>query len=112
MQSSEFMFNQIKASTHSSCTKCCCLFVVAVVVVYCEGESCLPLFAGSVLSPLGVASMHSYGSLDLDDDKVITSPSPEGIGVIGIGMFVGYMLSLLSIYTRLSFSNLFYHYIT
>lgn len=59
---------------------------ILVVVVMC-GESCLPLFAGSVLSPLGVASMHSYGSQELDDEKGITSPSPEGIGVVGIGTF-------------------------
>ncbi|XP_052767283.1 TOG array regulator of axonemal microtubules protein 1-like isoform X3 [Mya arenaria] len=45
------------------------------------------LTKGSVLSPLGVASMHSYGSLENDDDKAQSSPSPEGIGVVGIGMF-------------------------
>ncbi|KAL3873542.1 hypothetical protein ACJMK2_036642 [Sinanodonta woodiana] len=39
---------------------------------------------GSVLSPLGVASMHSLGSLELEEDKV---PSPDSIGVIGKGMF-------------------------
>ena len=40
-------------------------------------------FPGSMLSPLGVASMHSYGPIDIEDEKV--PPSPEGIGVIGIG---------------------------
>ena len=40
-------------------------------------------FPGSMLSPLGVASMHGYGSVELEDEKV--PPSPEGIGVIGIG---------------------------
>ena len=53
-----------------------CSVLLAVVL------SCFP-FPGSVLSPLGVASMHSYGSVELEDDKV--PPSPEGIGVIGIG---------------------------
>lgn len=42
---------------------------------------------GSVLSPLGVASMHSYGSLESEEESKHTSPSPEGIGVVGIGMF-------------------------
>ena len=50
--------------------------LLAVAVTY------LP-FPGSMLSPLGVASMHSYGPIELEDEKV--PPSPEGIGVVGIG---------------------------
>ena len=53
--------------------------LLAMVVSY------LP-FPGSMLSPLGVASMHSYGSVDIEDEKV--PPSPEGIGVVGIGRFL------------------------
>lgn len=51
-------------------------------VLLAMAVSYLP-FPGSMLSPLGVASMHSYGSVDIEDEKV--PPSPEGIGVVGIG---------------------------
>lgn len=40
------------------------------------------VFAGPLLSPLGVASVNSHGALDWDDDKI---PTSDGIGVIGKG---------------------------
>lgn len=40
------------------------------------------VFAGPLLSPLGVASVNSYGAVDWDDDKI---PTSDGIGVIGKG---------------------------
>ncbi|XP_064623563.1 TOG array regulator of axonemal microtubules protein 1-like isoform X2 [Lineus longissimus] len=39
---------------------------------------------GPILSPLGMASQHVYGPLDLDDDRI---PEPDHIGVVGRGMF-------------------------
>ncbi|XP_078314786.1 TOG array regulator of axonemal microtubules protein 1-like isoform X3 [Crassostrea virginica] len=39
---------------------------------------------GPLLSPLGVASMHSYGAVDWDDEKM---PTQDSIGVVGKGMF-------------------------
>lgn len=40
------------------------------------------VFAGPLLSPLGVASVYSHGALEWDDDKI---PTSDGIGVIGKG---------------------------
>ncbi|XP_052701993.1 TOG array regulator of axonemal microtubules protein 1-like isoform X6 [Crassostrea angulata] len=39
---------------------------------------------GPLLSPLGVASMHSYGAVEWDDEKM---PTQDSIGVVGKGMF-------------------------
>ena len=40
--------------------------------------------AGPLLSPLGVASLHSHGAVDWDDDR---TPTQDSIGVIGKGRF-------------------------
>ncbi|XP_046334280.2 TOG array regulator of axonemal microtubules protein 1-like isoform X3 [Haliotis rufescens] len=39
---------------------------------------------GSTLSPLGMTSLHSYGAIEIDDDK---TPSQEHIALFGKGMF-------------------------
>lgn len=51
-----------------------------------QSEHLYPLFTGPLLSPLGVASMHSHGAIDWDDDKSPTTQ--DSIGVIGKGRFL------------------------
>lgn len=41
------------------------------------------LVPGSTLSPLGMTSLHSYGAIEIDDDK---TPSQEHIALFGKGM--------------------------